>query len=133
MSKSKPHIEYHFTLPARGAAVAGTEPVHDPLYPVGTSWDRVRLDWESRSYGPLQPIKTAWPVYAWPGGYPIFYVTKDGGVLSPEAANENFALTLGDDPQWQIVGQDINYENQNLVCDHSGERIRAAYEWVPSP
>jgi hypothetical protein len=25
------------------------------------------------------------PSHAWPGGYPLYYITKDGGVLSPDA------------------------------------------------
>lgn len=24
------------------------------------------------------------PAYAWPGGYPIFYIASDNGVLCPE-------------------------------------------------
>lgn len=68
-----------------------------------------------------------WDRYAWPGGYPMYYLTEDGGVLSPSSANENFELTLGDDPQWRIVAADINWEDQHLYCDHSNDRIECAY------
>ncbi len=66
--------------------------------------------------------------YAWPGGYPLFYITKDSVILCPKCTNENIEL-LSDpyDPQWYIVGYDINYEDSDLYCDHCGERIESAY------
>ena len=66
--------------------------------------------------------------YAWPGGYPIFYVTRDNEILCPKCTNENIEL-LSDpyDLQWYVVGCDINYEDSNLYCDHCGERIESAY------
>ena len=30
-----------------------------------------------------------YPAYAWPGGYPVYYVTADSGVLCPKCANED--------------------------------------------
>ena len=70
--------------------------------------------------------------YAWPGGYPMFAVTKDGGVLSHEAVRENYptilrAIRSGADPQWEVVGVDINWEDANLFCDHTNQRIESAY------
>lgn len=62
------------------------------------------------------------------GGYPLYYVTKDSGVLSPEAVIENLSLTNDpDDPQWYVVRAEVNYEDQDLVCDHTGQRIPSAY------
>lgn len=68
------------------------------------------------------------PSHAWPGGYPLYYVTADGGTLSPKAVIENEALCSGDDPQWSVVAVQTNYEDTELYCDHTGERIDAAYE-----
>jgi hypothetical protein len=71
--------------------------------------------------------------YAWPGGYPRFFVTADGGVLSFGAARECrreilSALGRGDSrSEWTVVAVDINYEDQGLTCDHTGERIECAY------
>jgi len=66
--------------------------------------------------------------YDWPGGYPIFYVTKDCGVLCPKCANENKELTKDiEDPQWFIVDCDINYEDESLYCDNCNEKIESAY------
>jgi hypothetical protein len=67
-------------------------------------------------------------VVAWPGCYPLYYLTKDGGVLCPECINKNISLvTDPDDSQWYIVAGDANYENTSLYCDHCNERIESAY------
>ena len=68
-----------------------------------------------------------YPTYAWPGGYPLFYITKDGGVLCSKCVNENLELVEGDDPQWRIVAYDINYEDRELYCDNCNEKIESAY------
>jgi hypothetical protein len=71
------------------------------------------------------------PAYAWPGGYPIYYVCTDGGVLCPECANgENGseASERKDAPHdWRLEGADIHYEGPPLVCDHCGTEIESAY------
>jgi uncharacterized protein (TIGR02996 family) len=64
--------------------------------------------------------------YAWPGGYPMFHMTADGGVLCPECANEN-GSTDKNDPQWHITGSDINYEDNHLHCDNCNKKIESAY------
>lgn len=68
-----------------------------------------------------------WPIYAWPGGYPIYYTTRDGGCLCPDCANENLYLTLDGDDQWRIVGQDVNWEDIHLYCDNCNAVIAPAY------
>lgn len=71
--------------------------------------------------------------YAWPGGYPMFAICADGGILSHTSVVENQSQIReatenpGTNRQWQIVGVDINYEDENLICDHSGEKIESAY------
>ena len=68
------------------------------------------------------------PAFAWPGGYPLYYITKDSGVLCPSCANDNINLTTDiDDPQWYIVAVDANYEDDFLYCDHCGKQIESAY------
>ena len=75
-----------------------------------------------------------WPAWAWPGGYPIYYVTRDGGCLCPTCANENMNLTLDKDyDQWCIVGQEINYEDNDLQCDNCYAKIGAAYAGEQQP
>lgn len=69
--------------------------------------------------------------YAWPGGYPIYYICEDGEALCPKCCNENKELIAEAeeylDRQWQIVGRDINYEDPDLYCAHCCERIESAY------
>ena len=70
------------------------------------------------------------PAYAWPGGYPIFYLTADNGVLCSDCANmavhEEIAFDFSD-KQWYLIDYDINYEDECLYCDHCGDHIESAY------
>lgn len=68
--------------------------------------------------------------YAWPGGYPIYHVCADGGVLCPDCANDPSNPVGTDtetDNQWRLIGSDVNYEDPDLHCDHCGDKIEAAY------
>jgi hypothetical protein len=70
--------------------------------------------------------------FAWPGGYPMYFLAGDGGALSFDSIRENLATVMAaiqahDSSGWRVVACDINYEDKELVCDHSGERIESAY------
>jgi hypothetical protein len=65
--------------------------------------------------------------YAWPGGYPMFGLTQDNGILCHRCARDNVRLVLGEDPQWAIVAAQINWESE-LYCDNCSTKIEAAYE-----
>ncbi len=67
------------------------------------------------------------PAYAWPGGYPLFYVTADGGCLCPDCANGPDASEDADDPQWRLVAYDVHWEGPALTCEHCGAEIESAY------
>jgi len=72
------------------------------------------------------------PTVAFPGLYPIYYVTKDSGTLCPECVNDNLKLCSTDnganeDAQWFVVASDINWENPELYCDNCECRIPSAY------
>lgn len=75
--------------------------------------------------------KGAFDKYAWPGGYPIFYLMEDGGVICPDCANKESELIRvsreDHDKQWQIAAADINWEDASLYCDHCSQRIESAY------
>lgn len=82
----------------------------------------------------LAQIKTALRAgpYAWPGGYPLFFVTQDGAALSFDAAQAEFRNIVWDhlndaSTGWRIAGQDVNWEDSDLYCDHTGARIPSAY------
>jgi hypothetical protein len=70
--------------------------------------------------------------YAWPGGYPIFFCTADGGALSFKTVLENWkevcwAVRHNDNNGWQVVGCEVNWEDTELYDDHTGELIESAY------
>ena len=67
--------------------------------------------------------------YAWPGGYPLFAITSDGGTLCKccvESERESIGTTTGSDG-WNVVAVEANWEDPQLLCDHCGERIESAY------
>lgn len=72
--------------------------------------------------------------YAWPGGYPLYFIANDGEPLSFESVRENYAQcarairTPGYGVSgWRIVGCAVNWEDNTLRCAHSGELIESAY------
>lgn len=74
------------------------------------------------------------PAYAWPGGYPIFYMTADNAVLCPDCANgkNGSEATETDDgsnecKQWLLICAEINYEDEAMYCEHCNVQIQSAY------
>ena len=68
--------------------------------------------------------------YAWPGGYPMYFITSDGAALSFQAVRENYCSVLWSmrkrmNDGWRVIAVDINWENRELTCDHTGERIQS--------
>ena len=66
------------------------------------------------------------------GGYPKFWIAQDGEALSYDAVIAEKELILAaikdrDDPQWNVTGCEINYEDASLICSHTNERIPSAY------
>ena len=70
--------------------------------------------------------------HAWPGGYQMYFITRDGGALSFETVRDEFCNCIWDmshdmDSGWHVVACEINYEDADLVCDHTGKSIPSAY------
>ena len=70
--------------------------------------------------------------YAWPGGYPLYFITYDGAALSFKAARQERRAILESirdrsNDGWRVVGMDVNWEDAELTCDHTGEPIESAY------
>jgi hypothetical protein len=66
------------------------------------------------------------------GCYPLFFITTDGEALSFAAVRENLgqcARSTRDKSRdgWGIAGIDVNWEDPELYCADSGERIESAY------
>ncbi len=79
----------------------------------------------------LEVSREPLPAWAWPGGYPMYYVCKDGGTLCPTCANKEIdliAAALHDehDKQWGLAGLDVNYEDESLYCDHCSKQLESA-------
>ncbi len=73
--------------------------------------------------------------YAWPGGYPIFFVCENGDTLSHAGAvQETEALleAIADGSDTRPVAYDINWEDESLYCDITNEPIECAYPSDPS-
>lgn len=61
------------------------------------------------------------PAYAWPGGYTLFYLTRDGLTVCADCANREV-----DDSQ-AVVGQDIYWEGPDMSCDDCEAEIKSSY------
>lgn len=64
------------------------------------------------------------------GGYPKYFVACDGSPLSFDWVRDNWANVVNDyvglkHPSIAVV--DINWEDCDLVCEGSGQRIPSAY------
>lgn len=70
--------------------------------------------------------------YAWPGGYPLYFICDDGGVLccscaKSERRNILESIAAKSHDGWQVIGQDVNWEDSHLECEHCGKHIESAY------
>jgi hypothetical protein len=70
--------------------------------------------------------------YAWPGGYPVYFIASDGEALSFKAVKENYkevlrAVREQSDYGWRVIYMDVNWGEYDWYCAHSGERIESAY------
>jgi hypothetical protein len=62
--------------------------------------------------------------YAWPGGYPIYYIDSNNSVLCPDCARAEESSKA---QIFTITAADVNYENDDLYCDECSKRIESAY------
>lgn len=71
--------------------------------------------------------------YAWPGGYPCYWVMSDGAACAFDVAKSerrNMLEALAnprDRSDWRPVALDINWEDSDLTCAHTNKRIPSAY------
>lgn len=70
--------------------------------------------------------------YAWPGGYPLYFVLEAGEALSFDTAKEEadrIREELRDkcDPEWRPIAVEVNWEDPHLYCAHTNRRIESAY------
>lgn len=73
------------------------------------------------------------------GSYPTYFLASDGEALSHKAVRENIWRVARDTSHyaklrgtchtsgWAIVGFDVNWEDPELYCSYTNERIESAY------
>lgn len=88
---------------------------------------------------PPQRIKTISDVYlwlehgpyAWPGGYPMYFIAEDGSTFNFSTVEENIESVqeaFRDNwSDWKIIAAEINYEDPDLFDTETGDRIECAY------
>ena len=71
--------------------------------------------------------------YAWPGMYPKYAVCTDGAALCCKCVASEYKLIAGSTIQgdknggWNVAAVDVNWENEDLICDHCNKAIESAY------
>jgi hypothetical protein len=80
------------------------------------------------------------PAFAWPGGYPLLYLFRDGGCICPECVNANIwhvdeATRTGrgcnSHGGWAVDAVEAHMEGRPQVCDHCGAKTESAYGPTP--
>jgi hypothetical protein len=66
------------------------------------------------------------PAYAWPGGYPMFYLDRENSVLCAKCASKSLA-DADEVPQFRPVAADIHYEGPSMLCGQCSAEIESAY------
>lgn len=95
---------------------------------------RANYSGHNRSISTVAQLKAALREgqYTGVGCYPCYFITSDGGALSFESVRANFKSVIDSvkneiNDGWRVVAMDVNYENPDLVCDHTGKPIEYAY------
>lgn len=66
--------------------------------------------------------------FAWPGGYPCALLMADGECIDVKSARENYRLIRREGGRdWTMEQVIVNWEDEGLVCAHSGRKIDCAY------
>ena len=70
--------------------------------------------------------------YAWPGGYPLAAITADGACLCAECVKKEWRQICAESFDntncgFRISGVGVNWENDDLYCDHCGKKMESAY------
>lgn len=64
--------------------------------------------------------------YAWPGGYPLYYLDGENAVLCPDCANKMETDSGWDDSQ-KAESVNANYEDTDCQCEQCYQYINPAY------
>ena len=69
--------------------------------------------------------------FTWPGGYPLYAITSDGGCLCAQCCRAEWrnvcdSVRNSYSDGWQVVAIEANYES-DIQCDNCDADIPAAY------
>lgn len=70
--------------------------------------------------------KNELPAYAWPGGYPILYMTPDNNILCAACATKAY-LDPEEFESFKPYTFFINYEGPIIYCEECNEEQESAY------
>ena len=70
--------------------------------------------------------------YAWPGGYPLYFIATNGDPLSSGSVRAGWRNVCESHIKtgatcWDVSAIDINWEDSELCCAETGKRIESAY------
>ena len=70
--------------------------------------------------------------YAWPGGYPLVLVMRDGETVCAKCARENYRLIssatrTNDRSGWEAAGVQPHYEGSPEYCANCNAATESAY------
>lgn len=71
--------------------------------------------------------------YAWPGGYPTFFIASDSEPLCHDCVKRNFKQVIYETyrprafDMFRVIAQEVNYEDEHLYCAHCEKKIESAY------
>jgi hypothetical protein len=66
------------------------------------------------------------------GSYPKYYITADGETLAFKTVKEELgqiarAIRDKNNDQWRVIAANVNWEDTELYCSHTTDRIESAY------
>lgn len=70
--------------------------------------------------------------YAWPGGYPTYFLVDDAEAICHDCVRDNFreildAIKCDLRNGWKVEAHGVNWEDACLTCAHCGAFIESAY------
>ncbi len=66
------------------------------------------------------------PAFAWPGGYPIYYLDRDCSVLCADCATKSLD-DVDELDSFRPTDADVYYEGPTMQCENCNADIQSAY------